>query len=164
MTSLHKHSPSSRNASLFNDDLYRCGIASSISFLLVQHIFEASYTVPHILWSLAPYSPIGIAGAGCDGISAFGVLEENPSLLLHPPWALASSFSMFHTFGTRSPTTTATRPNPPRRPRVNKSCSECTRRKVKCDGGQPCSTCQYYRISDSCAYHHRSRRQATSRR
>ncbi|KAL3440942.1 fungal-specific transcription factor domain-containing protein [Aspergillus insuetus] len=70
---------------------------------------------------------------------------------------------MFHTFETRSLIESGARTNPPRRPRVNKSCSECMRRKVKCDGGQPCSTCQYYRISDSCVYQHRSRRQATSR-
>ncbi|KAL3493492.1 fungal-specific transcription factor domain-containing protein [Aspergillus germanicus] len=70
---------------------------------------------------------------------------------------------MFHTFETRSPIESGARTNPPRRPRVNKSCSECMRRKVKCDGRQPCSTCQYYHISDSCVYQHRSRRQATSR-
>ncbi|KAJ0421351.1 fungal-specific transcription factor domain-containing protein [Aspergillus carlsbadensis] len=70
---------------------------------------------------------------------------------------------MFHTFETRSPIASGPTPNPPRRPRVNKSCSECMRRKVKCDGGQPCTTCQYYRISDTCVYPHRSRRQATSR-
>ncbi|KAK7433344.1 hypothetical protein QQZ08_000283 [Neonectria magnoliae] len=73
---------------------------------------------------------------------------------------------MFHSFETVSPTGPATAlsasSEPPSR-KVNKSCSECTRRKVKCDGGHPCTSCQYYQIPEACIYKQRSRRQATSR-
>jgi len=48
--------------------------------------------------------------------------------------------------------------------RVNRSCVECTRRKVKCDGRQPCGSCLYYRVPDACEYRQRSRRNAVSRR
>lgn len=48
--------------------------------------------------------------------------------------------------------------------KVNKSCLECTRRKVRCDGCQPCGSCVYYRKAESCAYRQRSRRNAVSRR
>ncbi|KAL4982409.1 fungal-specific transcription factor domain-containing protein [Aspergillus falconensis] len=69
---------------------------------------------------------------------------------------------MFHTFEAKTPSdSTPARLEPPRK--VNKSCSECTRRKVKCDGGHPCSNCQYYQIPGSCAYRQRTRRQTTSR-
>ncbi|GJN69018.1 hypothetical protein PLICBS_003064 [Purpureocillium lilacinum] len=47
--------------------------------------------------------------------------------------------------------------------RVNRSCVECTRRKVKCDGRQPCGSCLYYRVPDACEYRQRSRRNAVSR-
>ncbi|KAF7527996.1 hypothetical protein PCG10_001930 [Penicillium crustosum] len=69
---------------------------------------------------------------------------------------------MFHTFEIRDPGEPATpRLQPPRK--VNKSCSECTRRKVKCDGGNPCTSCQYYQISEACTYRQRTRRQTASR-
>ncbi|KAJ6783707.1 hypothetical protein PWT90_10704 [Aphanocladium album] len=45
--------------------------------------------------------------------------------------------------------------------RVNRSCIECTRRKIKCDGRFPCSSCVYYRASDACEYRQRSRRNAS---
>lgn len=48
--------------------------------------------------------------------------------------------------------------------RVNRSCIECTRRKIKCDGRQPCGSCVYYRAADSCEFRQRSRRNAVSRR
>ncbi|KAK0368598.1 fungal specific transcription factor domain-containing protein [Colletotrichum limetticola] len=48
--------------------------------------------------------------------------------------------------------------------KVNRSCQECTRRKVKCDGGHPCASCQCYKVADSCEYRQRSRRHAVSRR
>ncbi|OAA78288.1 Transcription factor [Akanthomyces lecanii RCEF 1005] len=47
--------------------------------------------------------------------------------------------------------------------RVNRSCMECTRRKIKCDGRFPCSSCVYYRASEACEYRQRSRRNAVSR-
>ncbi|KAI1135351.1 fungal-specific transcription factor domain-containing protein [Hypoxylon sp. FL0543] len=66
---------------------------------------------------------------------------------------------MFHNFGGR----TKTSPSPPAPARLNKSCSECTRRKVKCDGGHPCSSCAYYKVSHLCSYRQRNRRNAVSR-
>lgn len=48
--------------------------------------------------------------------------------------------------------------------KVNRSCLECTRRKVKCDGRQPCASCVYYRSAEACAYRQRSKRNAVSRR
>jgi len=43
-------------------------------------------------------------------------------------------------------------------------CPNCKRRKVKCDGRQPCGSCLYYRVPDACEYRQRSRRNAVSRR
>ncbi|EFQ30604.1 fungal specific transcription factor domain-containing protein [Colletotrichum graminicola] len=70
---------------------------------------------------------------------------------------------MFHSFDSRrSPSASAAAaPTLPRK--VNRSCQECTRRKVKCDGGHPCASCQYYKVADSCEYRQRSRRHAVSR-
>ncbi|KZL71628.1 fungal specific transcription factor domain-containing protein [Colletotrichum tofieldiae] len=70
---------------------------------------------------------------------------------------------MFHSFDSRrSPSaSTAASPTPSRK--VNRSCQECTRRKVKCDGGHPCASCQYYKVADTCEYRQRSRRHAVSR-
>ncbi|KAL2843931.1 fungal-specific transcription factor domain-containing protein [Aspergillus pseudoustus] len=70
---------------------------------------------------------------------------------------------MFHTFDTAASSRHIPSPKPPGRTKTNKSCSECMRRKVKCDGAHPCSSCEYYRISESCVYRQRSRRQTTSR-
>ncbi|KPM39206.1 hypothetical protein AK830_g7358 [Neonectria ditissima] len=70
---------------------------------------------------------------------------------------------MFHSFETLSPTRPAAATSEPPSRKVNKSCSECTRRKVKCDGGHPCTSCQYYQIPEACIYRQRSRRQTTSR-
>lgn len=74
---------------------------------------------------------------------------------------------MYHTFSSRDGG--GPKPNPseagtgtPVR-RFNKSCSECTRRKVKCDGGYPCGSCWYYKIPEACVYKQRSKRQAASR-
>ena len=53
---------------------------------------------------------------------------------------------------------------PPSSRKVNKSCLECTRRKVRCDGRQPCGSCVYYRAPDACVYRQRSKRNAVSRR
>ncbi|KAH8688540.1 fungal-specific transcription factor domain-containing protein [Ilyonectria robusta] len=73
---------------------------------------------------------------------------------------------MFHSFESQIPTHPAPassgRSSGPSR-KVNKSCLECTRRKVKCDGGYPCSSCQHYHVSEACVYTHRNRRQAASK-
>ncbi|KAI1106525.1 fungal-specific transcription factor domain-containing protein [Jackrogersella minutella] len=66
---------------------------------------------------------------------------------------------MFHNFSSH----TKSSPSPPAPARLNKSCSECTRRKVKCDGGHPCSSCTYYKVSHLCNYRQRNRRNAVSR-
>ncbi|KAF6797484.1 C6 transcription factor [Colletotrichum sojae] len=69
---------------------------------------------------------------------------------------------MFHSFNSRSPAGSASGSPAPAR-KVNRSCQECTRRKVKCDGGHPCASCQYYKVADACEYRQRSRRHAVSR-
>ncbi|KAL0776184.1 hypothetical protein CaCOL14_007471 [Colletotrichum acutatum] len=71
--------------------------------------------------------------------------------------------TMFHSFDShRSPEGSAGS-SPTTSRKVNRSCQECTRRKVKCDGGHPCASCQYYKVADSCEYRQRSRRHAVSR-
>ncbi|KAL0944627.1 C6 transcription factor [Colletotrichum truncatum] len=62
----------------------------------------------------------------------------------------------------RSPAASASGSPIPSR-KVNRSCQECTRRKVKCDGGHPCASCQYYKVADACEYRQRSKRHAVSR-
>jgi hypothetical protein len=62
-----------------------------------------------------------------------------------------------------TPAPTALPPPTPSSRKVNRSCLECTRRKVKCDGRQPCSSCVYYRTPDACGYRQRSKRNAVSR-
>ncbi|KAI2616338.1 fungal-specific transcription factor domain-containing protein [Hypoxylon sp. NC1633] len=66
---------------------------------------------------------------------------------------------MFHNFNSHKKTS----PSPPAPARLNKSCSECTRRKVKCDGGHPCSSCAYYKVSHLCSYRQRNKRNAVSK-
>lgn len=46
---------------------------------------------------------------------------------------------------------------------LNKSCSECTRRKVRCDGARPCGICSTFGRAADCVYKPRSRRQTASR-
>lgn len=46
---------------------------------------------------------------------------------------------------------------------LNKSCSECTRRKVRCDGARPCGICSTFGRAAECVYKPRSRRQTASR-
>ncbi|KIX03023.1 uncharacterized protein Z518_06573 [Rhinocladiella mackenziei CBS 650.93] len=57
----------------------------------------------------------------------------------------------------------STAPKPPALRKVNRSCFECTRRKIRCDGGQPCTNCRYYKVVNACGYRHRSQRHAASR-
>ena len=53
---------------------------------------------------------------------------------------------------------------PPASRKINRSCQECTRRKVKCDGGHPCAACTHNQTAETCEYRQRSRRHAVSRR
>lgn len=74
---------------------------------------------------------------------------------------------MFHTFNFEDrPVTSGTHvgaPSKPKSPRkVNRSCNECTRRKIKCDGGHPCANCRFNKLAPTCRYRHRSRRHAVS--
>ncbi|EXF85669.1 fungal specific transcription factor domain-containing protein [Colletotrichum fioriniae PJ7] len=71
---------------------------------------------------------------------------------------------MFHSFDSRRSPDGSAVSSPTTSRKVNRSCQECTRRKVKCDGGHPCASCQYYKVADSCEYRQRSRRHAVSRR
>ena len=36
--------------------------------------------------------------------------------------------------------------------RVKNACTECKRRKVKCDGTEPCYYCRWYKNPDRCVY------------
>lgn len=74
---------------------------------------------------------------------------------------------MFHTFNFESPSLTSgiglgapATHNSSRK--VNRSCIECTRRKIKCDGGRPCTNCRFNKLAPVCGYRHRSRRHAVS--
>ena len=72
---------------------------------------------------------------------------------------------MFHTFDGLQPTEQIDSVQPQAQARrVNRSCFECTRRKIRCDGEQPCGHCTYYNLAESCGYRQRSRRNAASRR
>ncbi|KAJ1338410.1 transcriptional regulatory protein GAL4 [Microdochium nivale] len=66
---------------------------------------------------------------------------------------------MFHRFDSRLPKDAP----PPAPARLNKSCSECSRRRVKCDGKQPCGSCAYYKVTNNCNYRVRTKRHAVSR-
>ncbi|KAI1617148.1 fungal-specific transcription factor domain-containing protein [Exophiala viscosa] len=39
-----------------------------------------------------------------------------------------------------------------RDPRIKTACTECKRRKVKCDGTHPCYSCRWYKQADRCIY------------
>ncbi|KAH8697484.1 fungal-specific transcription factor domain-containing protein [Talaromyces proteolyticus] len=47
--------------------------------------------------------------------------------------------------------------------KVNKSCLECRRRKISCNGSQPCDKCVYYQVQD-CQYSFRKHRQSSTRK
>lgn len=47
--------------------------------------------------------------------------------------------------------------------KVTKTCVECRRRKIRCDGRNPCDKCIYYMIPN-CEYSPRKRRQLSSQR
>ena len=47
--------------------------------------------------------------------------------------------------------------------KINKSCLECRRRKIRCDGNQPCEKCIYYQIP-LCQFKTRKQRKFSSHR
>lgn len=79
-------------------------------------------------------------------------VDDEPNPIASPPW------QSLH--GPTSPgsSTSATRAPPPlqKRRRVTRACDECRRKKIKCDGKQPCTHCTVY--SYDCTYDQPSNR------
>lgn len=81
---------------------------------------------------------------------------------------------MFHTFqssvGLRSPGADTdssgkpTRPAGSRRISTSNACVECRRRKIRCDGTQPCGQCQWYQHPEACGYSKPAQRVVPSRK
>ncbi|KAF1954773.1 hypothetical protein CC80DRAFT_549955 [Byssothecium circinans] len=81
---------------------------------------------------------------------------------------------MFHTFqssaGLRSPgADDGTSGKPPRsagsrRISTSNACIECRRRKIRCDGSQPCGQCQWYQHPEACGYSKPAQRVVPSRK
>ncbi|KAF1914740.1 fungal-specific transcription factor domain-containing protein [Ampelomyces quisqualis] len=81
---------------------------------------------------------------------------------------------MFHTFqsssGLRSPgadTDSSGKPSRPpgsRRISTSNACVECRRRKIRCDGAQPCGQCQWYQHPEACGYSRPAQRVVPSRK
>ena len=81
---------------------------------------------------------------------------------------------MFHTFqsstGRRSPGTDdglagkPTRTTGSRRISTSNACVECRRRKIRCDGTQPCGQCQWYQHPEACGYSKPAQRVVPSRK
>ncbi|CAO2652394.1 Nn.00g006770.m01.CDS01 [Neocucurbitaria sp. VM-36] len=81
---------------------------------------------------------------------------------------------MFHTFqssvGLRSPGADTdssgkpTRPAGSRRISTSNACVECRRRKIRCDGSQPCGQCQWYQHPEACGYSKPAQRVVPSRK
>jgi len=81
---------------------------------------------------------------------------------------------MFHTFQSsatlRSPDADNDSPGKPLRPpgsrRISTSnaCVECRRRKIRCDGRQPCGQCQWYQHPEACGYSKPAQRVVPSRK
>lgn len=78
---------------------------------------------------------------------------------------------MFHTFAATTQssdpaasTATSREAKPRRKISTTHACDECRRRKIGCDGGQPCSNCDWYRNGKQCRYSHRPAREAPSQR
>jgi hypothetical protein len=83
--------------------------------------------------------------------------------------------SMFHTFQTavavKSPEGEGseamgkpTRPAGSRRISTSNACVECRRRKIRCDGTQPCGQCQWYQHPELCNYSKPAQRIVPSRK
>ncbi|CAI6336500.1 unnamed protein product [Periconia digitata] len=81
---------------------------------------------------------------------------------------------MFHTFqsssGLRSPGTDDGLSGKParaagsRRISTSNACVECRRRKIRCDGSQPCGQCQWYQHPEACGYSKPAQRIVPSRK
>ncbi|KAF1980082.1 hypothetical protein BU23DRAFT_1993 [Bimuria novae-zelandiae CBS 107.79] len=81
---------------------------------------------------------------------------------------------MFHTFqsstGLRSPgaeegvTGKPARTAGSRRISTSNACVECRRRKIRCDGAQPCGQCQWYQHPEACGYSKPAQRVVPSRK
>ncbi|KAL5115716.1 hypothetical protein ACEQ8H_006428 [Pleosporales sp. CAS-2024a] len=81
---------------------------------------------------------------------------------------------MFHTFQSatpiRSPGTDSdmsgrpSRPTGSRRISTSNACIECRRRKIRCDGTQPCGQCQWYQHPEACSYSKPAQRVVPSRK
>jgi hypothetical protein len=50
------------------------------------------------------------------------------------------------------PIKAAARSNASRRITTTNACVECRRRKIRCDGVQPCGQCQWYQHPEACSY------------
>ncbi|KAF2750044.1 hypothetical protein M011DRAFT_397715 [Sporormia fimetaria CBS 119925] len=82
---------------------------------------------------------------------------------------------MFHTFqtsaGLRSPgaesdgsSNKPSRATGSRRISTSNACVECRRRKIRCDGTQPCGQCQWYQHPEACGYSKPAQRVVPSRK
>lgn len=82
---------------------------------------------------------------------------------------------MFHTFqssvGLRSPgadgdgsASKPARAAGSRRISTSNACVECRRRKIRCDGSQPCGQCQWYQHPEACGYSKPAQRVVPSRK
>ncbi|KAF2843697.1 hypothetical protein M501DRAFT_920109, partial [Patellaria atrata CBS 101060] len=82
---------------------------------------------------------------------------------------------MFHTFQSsvalRSPDQTGSdggakpaRASGSRRISTSNACVECRRRKIRCDGTQPCGQCQWYQHPEACSYSKPAQRVVPSRK
>lgn len=61
--------------------------------------------------------------------------------------------NMIFTFDSVSTSSASTSPVPSRgRPRIRHACEECRKRKTRCDGKKPCTSCEWYKIPDKCRY------------
>lgn len=75
---------------------------------------------------------------------------------------------MYHTFQATAASngTPESRPDKARRQRaaVRNACNDCRRRKIRCDGGQPCNQCVWYKQIPLCAYTAPEQRRTSSKK
>ena len=73
--------------------------------------------------------------------------------------------SFHHVGSNTSPKSPSLSPKPTlnSKKKINKSCLECRRRKIRCDGNQPCQKCIYYQIPQ-CQFYTRKKRKFSSQR
>lgn len=53
---------------------------------------------------------------------------------------------------------------PTRRISTSNACVECRRRKIRCDGAQPCGQCNWYAHPEACSYSKPAQRVMPSRK